>query len=206
MKSLQKVQIYYLLITGLILLLFNGCVTNSTTNQKESLSLKADSAVTPAFPSEKIVTQETLLDRIQIEDILIRYYVDISKGSGHNLSQYFTEDAVFDVNGMIAKGREAIAKMYGGLDEDNTNLGSRLHMLLNNPIITVDGDNATVWAIWSGVLNADINKPPVMVDQGREYSELVKINGRWYFKKRYITSDSDLPAVWKDTYKPRKFR
>lgn len=159
-----------------------------------------------AIAGEKIVTQETLLDRIMIEDMMIRYYVDISATSGHNLSQYFTEDAVFDVNGMIAKGREAISKMYGGLDEDNTHLGSRLHMLLNNPIISVDGNTATVWAIWSGVLNEDINKPPVMVDQGREYSELVKLDGRWYFKKRYITSDSNLPAIWKNTYKPRKFR
>jgi ketosteroid isomerase-like protein len=159
-----------------------------------------------SIAEDKMVTQETLLDRIQIEDMMIRYYVDISSGSGHDLAQYFTEDAVFDVNGMIAKGREAIAKMYGGLDEENTHLGSRLHMLLNNPIITVDGDTATVWSIWSGVLNEDINKPPVLVDQGREYSELVKRDGRWYFKRRYITSDSNLPAVWKDSYKPRKFR
>ncbi|MBN2059901.1 MAG: nuclear transport factor 2 family protein [Deltaproteobacteria bacterium] len=164
--------------------------------------------VTPitAIAGGKIVTQETLLDRIQIEDILIRYYVDISSGTGHDLAQYYTEDAVFDVNGMIAKGPEAIAKMYGGLDEESAHVGRRLHMLLNNPIITVNGDKATVWAIWSGVLNEDINKPPVMVDQGREYSELVKIDGRWYFKMRYITSDSNLPPVWKDTYKPRKFR
>jgi ketosteroid isomerase-like protein len=160
----------------------------------------------PAIAEEKIVTQETLLDRIQIEDMLIRYYVDISSGSGQGLAQSYTEDAVFDVNGMIAKGREAISKMYGGLDEENAHVGSRLHMLLNNPIISVDGDTATVWAIWSGVLNEDINKPPVIVDQGREYSELVKRDGRWYFKRRYITSDSNLPPVWKDTYKPRKFR
>jgi ketosteroid isomerase-like protein len=159
-----------------------------------------------AMAGEKTVTKDTLLDRIMIEDMLIKYYVDISAGSGHNLSQSFTEDAVFDVNGMIAKGREAIAKMYGGLDEENAHIGSRLHMLLNNPIISVDGNTATVWAIWSGVLNEDINKPPVMVDQGREYSELIKQNDRWYFKKRYITSDSNLPPVWKDTYKPRKFR
>ncbi len=159
-----------------------------------------------AIAEDKIVTQETLLDRIQIEDMLIRYYVDISSGSGHNLAGNFTVDAVFDVNGMISRGREAIAKMYGGLDEENAHVGNRLHMLLNNPIISVDGNTATVWAIWSGVLNEDISKPPVMVDQGREYSELVKRDGRWYFKKRYITSDSNLPPVWKDTYKPRKFR
>ena len=155
---------------------------------------------------ENMVTKDTLLDRIMIEDMLIKYYVDISSGSGHNLSQNFTEDAVFDVNGMIAKGREAIAKMYGGLDEDNAHVGRRLHMLLNNPIISVDGDAATVWAIWTGVLNENLQKPPVMVDQGREYSELVKQNGRWYFKRRYITSVSNLPPVWKDTYKPRRFR
>jgi len=164
--------------------------------------------ITPilAIAEDKIVTQETLLDRIQIEDLLIRYYVDLSSVSGHDLAQSYTEDAVFDVNGMIAKGREAISKMYGGLGDEDTHLGSRLHMLLNNPIISVDGDTATVWAIWSGVLNEDISKPPVLVDQGREYSELVKRDGRWYFKKRYITSDSNLPPVWKDTYKPRKFR
>jgi len=163
-------------------------------------------AFMPVAAGEKTVTKDTLLDRIIIEDMMIRYYVDISSGSGHNLSQYFTEDAVFDVNGMIAKGREAIAKMYGGLDEENAHVGSRLHMLLNNPIISVDGKTATVWAIWSGVLNEDISKPPVMVDQGREYSELVKQKDRWYFKKRFITSDSNLPPVWKNTYKPRKFR
>jgi ketosteroid isomerase-like protein len=164
--------------------------------------------VTPitAIAEDKIVTRDTLLDRIQIEDMMIRYYVDISSGSGHKLAQNFTEDAVFDVNGMVAKGREAIAKMYGGLDEENAHVGSRLHMLLNNPVISVDGDTATFWAIWSGVLNEDISKPPVMVDQGREYSELVKRDGRWYIKMRYITSDSNLPPVWKDTYKPREFR
>ncbi len=159
-----------------------------------------------AIAEEKMVTQETLLDRIQIEDMLIKYYVDLSSKSGQHIAQYYTEDAFFDVNGMIAKGREAISKMYGGIGDKGTFLGSRLHMLLNNPIISVDGDTATVWSIWSGVLNEDINKPPVLVDQGREYSELVKRDGRWYIKKRYITSDSNLPAVWKDTYKPRKFR
>ncbi len=193
----RRLFIYISIFT--IIVLLGGCAGQ--------LAVKQTIADPPiSAPGEKEVTQETLLDRIWIEDMLIRYYVDISSGSGHKLAQNFTEDAVFDVNGMIAKGREAISKMYGGLDEENTHIGSRLHMMLNNPIISVDGNTATVWAIWSGVLNADINKPPVMVDQGREYSELVKRDGRWYFKKRYITSDSNLPAIWKDTYKPRKFR
>ena len=165
--------------------------------------------ITPiwAIAEDKIVTQKTLLDRIQIEDLLIRYYVDLTSGSGHDLAQYYTEDAVLDVNGMISKGREAIQKLYEGVgDGEAANLGGRIHMLLNNPIISIDGDTAKAWVIWTGIMNDDIKKPPRFLEQGREYDELVKRNGRWYIKKRYITADSGLPAMWEDTYKPREHR
>jgi ketosteroid isomerase-like protein len=161
----------------------------------------------PAIAEDKIVTQETLLDRIQIEDLVIRYYVDLTSGSGHDLAQYYTEDAVLDVNGMISNGREAIQKLYEGVGNgEAANLGGRVHMLLNNPIISVDGDTAKAWVIWTGVMNDDIKKAPRLLEQGREYDELVKRDGRWYIKKRYITADSGLPAMWEDTYKPREHR
>lgn len=159
-----------------------------------------------AIAEDKIVTQETLLDRIQIEDLLVRYYVDLTSGDGHDLAQYFTEDAILDVNGMISEGREAIKKLYDGVGDGEANLGSKMHMLLSNPIISVDGDTATAWVIWTGIMNEDIKKPPRFLEQGREYSELVKKNGRWFIKKRYISADSGLPAIWDDTYKPRKHR
>jgi len=164
--------------------------------------------ITPilAIAEDKIVTQDTLLDRIQIEDLLVRYYVDLTSGSGHDLAQYYTEDAVLDVNGMISKGREAIQKLYEGVGDGDANLGGRVHMLLNNPIISVDGDTAKAWVIWTGVMNDDIKKPPRLLEQGREYDELVKRDGCWYIKKRYITADSGLPAMWEDTYKPREHR
>jgi hypothetical protein len=62
---------------------------------------------------DKIVTQATLLDRIQIEDMLIRYYVDLTSANSHNLAQYFTKDAILDLRGVdsrknIYKGREDI--------------------------------------------------------------------------------------------------
>jgi ketosteroid isomerase-like protein len=161
----------------------------------------------PAIAEDKLVTQETLLDRIQIEDLLVRYYVDLALGKSHDLAQYYTEDAILDVNGMISKGRDDIEKLYEGVgDGEEANLGSRVHMLLNNPIISVDGDTATAWVIWTGVMNDDIKKPPRLFEQGREYDELVKLDGRWYIKKRYITADSGLSGMWEDTYKPREYR
>ena len=100
-----------------------------------------------ANAEDKIVTQETLLDRIQIEDMIVRYYVDMSAGKSHDLALYYTEDAVLDVNGLISTGREAIEKLYasfgGGGDETPAFTGTA-HMLLNNAIIDVDGNNATL--------------------------------------------------------------
>ncbi|MFC1840506.1 nuclear transport factor 2 family protein [Thermodesulfobacteriota bacterium] len=155
----------------------------------------------------QVAPQSTLHDRIQIEDLIVRYYVDMSAGKSHDLAMYYTEDAILDVNSMVSKGREEIEKLYAGVNEGGeAPFSGKMHMLLNNAIIDVDGDTATAWFIWTGVLNYDIKKPPRFQEQGREYDKLVKIDGRWYIKERYITADSALPEMWEETYKPRSFR
>ncbi len=160
-----------------------------------------------ANAGDKIVTRETLLDRIQIEDMIVRYYVDMSAGKSHDLAQYYTEDAVLDVNGVIAEGRKAIEKLYEGVGGGDTPaITGKMNMLLNNAIINIDGDSATAWVIWTGVINDDIKKPPRLLEQGNEYDELVKVKGQWYIKKRYITADSGVTEIWEKTYKPRTFR
>jgi hypothetical protein len=66
---------------------------------------------TPARAQQ--VTMETLLDRIQIEDLLVRYYYDLTMGRAHEMSEYFTEDALLDVDGTLANGRAEIEALYG---------------------------------------------------------------------------------------------
>ena len=167
-----------------------------------------------ACTGDEAVTQTPLYDRIQIEDMLIRYYFDLSSGKSHDLAQYYTEDAILDVNGIVSTGRKEIEELYAGLgdggveetDVEETEAGGRGHMLLNNPIISVDGDTATAWVIWTGIANDDLKGPPRFLEQGREYDELVKIDDSWFIQKRYITSDSGLTEMWEETYKPRSFR
>ncbi len=178
------------LISVFVIAFFSGCATTPISANAE----------------DKAVTQATLLDRILIEDMIVKYYVDMSAGKSHDLALYYTEDAVLDVNGVIAKGHEAIEKMYTGLgDSGESAFTGKMHMLLNNAIINVNGNKATAWVIWTGVMNDDIKGPPHFLEQGREYDELVKVNGRWYLEKRYITADSGA-AAWMETYKPRTFR
>jgi hypothetical protein len=155
----------------------------------------------------KPLTMATLLDRIQIEDLLTRYYYDLSKGKAHELSEYFTEDALLDVDGTVAKGRIEIAKLYAppaGSTREATAQRRRGHMLLNNPVISIDGDRAVAEVIWTGVMNEGVGKPPGLYEQGREYSELRKVQGRWLISKRCIMSDSGTPDRFDSTYKPRE--
>ena len=112
---------------------------------------------TPALAQQ--VTMDTLLDRIQIEDLLTRYYYDLSQGKAHELSDYFTEE--------------------------------------------VRGNRAIAHVVWTGISNAGVGKPPTIYEQGREDSELVKVNGKWLIKRRYISSDSGLPDRFDKTFKQR---
>ncbi len=154
------------------------------------------------------ITMETFLDRIQIEDLLTRYYYNLSRSNAHELSEYFTENALLDVDGTIAKGRAEIAKLYQNPAPDPKEPapapGRRMHMLLTNPIIDIKGNTATAHLIWTGVMNEGIGKLPQIVEQGREDTELVKQNGKWLIKRRYISTDGRMPNRFDKNYKPRE--
>lgn len=149
---------------------------------------------------------DTLLDRIAVEDFLTRYYYELSSGASRELSEYFTEDALLDVDGTVARGHAEIAALYsppGAAEAAATQQTRRGHMLLTNPVIEIKGDTAIAHVIWTGVMNEGVGKPPSLYEQGREDTELKKVNGKWLISKRYISSDSGLPDRFDATYEPR---
>ncbi len=171
-----------------------------------ALAVLAPVLATPVLAQQ--VTAETLLDRIQIEDFLTRYYYDLSQGERHALADYFTEDAMLDVDGTIATGHAEIDALYGpqeGAPAPEPNAQARRgHMLLTNPVIEINGDHAIAHVIWTGVMNTGVGEPPALYEQGREDTELVKVDGKWLIKRRYISSDSGTPDRFDATYEPRE--
>ena len=149
-----------------------------------------------------------LQDRHAIQDLLFDYYSHLGSGDSNELSNYFTEDAVFEINGLVLSGREEIQALYDGLEEGGEDEDADIppeemeahFSLLNNPIVKVDGDTATAQMIWTGTLNVTAFEKPALFDQGREYDKLVKHDGKWLIQKRVVIADGFLPRSMLDTW------
>jgi ketosteroid isomerase-like protein len=152
-----------------------------------------------------ITTQETLLDRIQIEDMLLAYYYGFEVDEGHDWTEMYTDDAVLDINGMVYEGKAGIQGLYDNYGEisPEENVPGKVHVLMTNPRIIVTGDTATAHMIYTEVMNDSVYLAPRLIEQGREDTEFRKVDGRWYITRRLITQDGGLPPAYFNTYKPR---
>lgn len=158
-----------------------------------------------AATSGGTAAESTLADRIAIEDLVTRYYAHLGTDDAGAFGDYYTENAVFDVNGIVSTGRQEIEALYASMGEDADNVAAEgvFHMVLSNPVIEVEGDNATATFLWTGILNPDPKAPPQVAEHGREYDKLVKQDGKWLIAKRVVIADSALPERYAATYQPR---
>jgi hypothetical protein len=147
---------------------------------------------------------QALLDRLQIQDLFTRYYSDLDGTNPEAFGKYFVEDAELDVNGMVVRGREAIADLYARVRADKPPRTGTFRMILSNALIEVNGTTATARMLWTQLLNDSIKGPPQLVEQGREFDTLVKRNGEWRITKRVVIADSNMPDMFDATYTPRE--
>ncbi len=165
-----------------------------------ALALAAVAA--PALAQPAATTLTTLLDRAQIEDLLVDYYGQLGAGR-HDFGAFYVEEGVLDVNGLIAQGQKPIEELYKKIAQGTPHRPGTFRMLLTNPRIVVNGDTASADVIWTGINSETVTAAPQLIEQGREHDELVKRNGRWYFKHRVITSDGGLTQMFEKTYQKR---
>lgn len=154
-------------------------------------------------PVQRRITAETLVDRAEIEELIVDYYAQLGRGA-HDFSHWFAPDGILDVNGEVGQGRAGIEKIYR--DTAARNGGPRkgtFRMLVSNLKVDVNGDSATAEMTWTGLESATVTSRTEVVEQGREYSELVKRDGRWVFSYRVVTSDGGMHEALLRSYRAR---
>jgi hypothetical protein len=146
---------------------------------------------------------QTLLDRMQIQDLFTRYYTDLDGSDAGAFGKYFVENAELDVNGIVVRGEREIADLYRRVAADKPPRTGTFRMILSNAQIEVTGTTATARLLWTQLLNDSLKGPPQLIEQGREIDTLIKRDGQWRITKRVVTADSGLPDLFDETYRPR---
>ncbi len=145
--------------------------------------------VTAALAEQPATTLQTLLDKQQIQDMLVDYYTHLGKGE-NDFGAYYLADGVIDVNGLKGQGETGIKDVYKKVGAGSTKLPGIFRMLLSNVVVVVNGNTAKAETLWTGINSATIEGAPKFVEQGTERDDLVKVNGHWLFKLRIITSNA----------------
>ncbi len=150
------------------------------------------------------VTVQALIDRMQIEELFVRYYSGLGGGNHDWFGAFFVEGAELDVNGIVVHGRKEIGEIYRKIAIDKPNLTGQFRMILSNMVIELNGDTATAQMMWTQTLNDTIKAPPRLIEQGLEFDKLVKQDGQWRIARRVVIADSNLPDMMDETYTPRR--
>ena len=151
--------------------------------------------VRPALAEQPATTLQTLLDKQQIQDMLVDYYTRLGKGNS-DFGSYYLPDGVIDVNGLKGQGEAGIADVYRKVAAGTPKRPGTFRMLLTNVTVVVDGDTATAQTLWTGLNSPTKAGPPEFVEQGTERDQLVKVKNHWLFKLRVITSNAGLQAMF----------
>jgi hypothetical protein len=153
---------------------------------------------------------QEVVDKAAIEELLVGYYSHFGGSENEDFGAYYTEDAIFDVNGIVSTGREEIVALYNNADEADegedaaAEPAGQFRMMATNIEIDIDGDTATARLLWTGVMNSDPFAPPTVVEQGREYGKFVRAeDGSWLISHRVVVADSGIPDFYATNYEPR---
>lgn len=138
--------------------------------------------------------QETLLDRVRIEDMMVEYYTLLTEHVRHDIGDYFTENAVLDANGARFEGRAAIQYLYDNGTDTRVQPGNTYNVILANPRIVVTGDTAVMDAVWTGYLSDNEYTAPRLIEQGTEHTTFVRQGGRWMISSRKIVNQGGMPT------------
>jgi hypothetical protein len=136
-------------------------------------------------------------DRAEIENLSNKYMVAVDAGDIETVMATWADDGVLEwVNGTEV-GKAAIRKAmsnFGGARPVNIPEGAKSrprtrHQIINH-VIDVTGNTAKSTAYWFALTNNTPQGDVQLLYFGHYEDEMVKVNGKWLFKKRHVYNES----------------
>jgi len=135
-------------------------------------------------------------DRAEIMDLQGRYLFAMDFHDAETYANTFAEDGVIDWAQGEVKGRKAIYEfMASGTYNPTRNAEpgkwpAASRHFITNQVIKVKGNRATALTYWFQATNNTADRRTMVLGLFGHYEdELLKIKGRWYFKKRTIYNE-----------------
>jgi hypothetical protein len=148
------------------------------------------------------VTAATLVDRLQIQDLITRYYNNFGRENAENFADFYAADAELILGERHFKGRDGIMQAYGRApgQAPRPPRPERYSFIVavDNPLIVVHGDTATAQLVYTEYVIEKQGDPVQVITQGKEYSTFVKVDGHWRYKTRQIRGGTEPPEGWKE--------
>jgi len=147
------------------------------------------SLVSVASAQEPRATISELAARAQIEDLLTNYYSNFGSGGARGFGSFYAQDALLEVNGIVARGRKPIDDLYKTIPPDH----GKINVTFANLKIAVHGDTATYHLVWTEFLSESVTTAPRILEQGSDHGQLVKRDAKWMISCRVVTNDGGMP-------------
>ncbi len=145
------------------------------------------------------VSAKTLVDRLQIQDLITRYYYNFGNDNAESFPSFYADDAELILGDRHYKGKEGIASAYKSAGGDSSiRQALSFNVTIGNPLIVVHGATATSKLVFTEFLVDKQGDAPRIRAVGREYATFVKVNGQWRYKTRQIVGGTKPPEGWKE--------
>lgn len=148
-----------------------------------------------ALAQDDVSLLQELADRAQIQEVAFRYIEALDTRNAELYLSVFTEDAVYDVEGTLYQGHEALRGIITGLQaaRDRALAEGRpvldlYHSNLNPQVTLLDERHARYRAYWQTLRLAEDNAMRIG-GMGLIEDELVKgDDGRWRIRHRVLSN------------------
>ena len=161
-------------------------------------------AATASTATAAEVNSRTVVDRLQVQDLITRYYNNFGRENAENFADFYTDNAELILGERHFKGRDGILQAYGRgpAVEGQPPRPPRPErfsfiVTISNPLIVVDGNTASAELVFTEFVIEKQGEAPKVIVQGKEYARFAKVKGIWRYSHRQIMSGTQPPPGWK---------